>query len=505
MPGTARTERAGRRRTSPRSWSGLRSGRSAGGGVAATAAFLRRASELTPDPVKRAVRALAAAQATLAAGDFATAVRLLLTADEGPVEALHQARVNLVRAQIALFAGHPVEAPQLLAEAAHRLEPLDLDLARDTYLNALQAAQLAGRLAGSTGLVEVARAARALPTPDLGRKRDLALDGTAALFTDGHPAAVAPATDAVRAFARAQGPPDADDMRWLGHGATLTVHLWDHENWDVLTRRNLQIARELGQLTELPYALSLRVFFHLFAGEISAAAAMVAEIQTITDATGAVLAPYGEVCLAAWRGHPETAAALITSSKEEAGTRGEGLGVTVAHFANAVLLNSLTKYREALMSAQNATAYPVELGAASWALPELIEAAARSDRPDLAADALDRLSLIAQSCATDWALGVLARSKALITNDRRAAEAAYQEAIQHSAGHACGWNSPGPAWCTANGSVGTAGVSRPADNCRRRTRCSRPLVPTPSPTGRATNWWQPERRSCSALPTPGTH
>lgn len=400
------------------------------GGVAATAAFLQWATELTPEPAKRAIRALAAAQATLRAGDFETASRLLVSAGEGPVDALHQARVNLLRAQVAFLSGHGLEAPPLLLEAARRLEPLDLDLARDTYLDAISAGQFAGRLAGSTGLAEAARAARALPKPDLSRKRDLVLEGVAVLFTDGYPAAVAPAREAVRAFSGEDGAPDQDDVRWLWLASLLAVDLWDDESWEVLTARHVRIARELGDLNELPLVLNHRVMLNLFAGEISVAASLVAEIRTINDATGVGLAPYGAVCLAAWRGRQDEASALITTSRDNAVTRGEGGGVTIAHFANAVLLNGLAKYQEALASARDATAYPVELGVANWALPELVESAARSGRPDLAADGFDRLSEMVQACGTDWGLGVLARSRALLTTARSAAESAYQEAIQ---------------------------------------------------------------------------
>ncbi|MFI7067522.1 AAA family ATPase [Kribbella sp. NPDC050124] len=400
------------------------------GGHAATAAFLQRATELTPDPEQRAKRALEAAQATLRAGDFETVSRLLAIATEGPMDAAHQARVDLVRAQVAFFSGHSVNAPALLVEAARRLEALELDLARDTYLDAIAACRFLGRMAGSTGLAEVSRAARALPKPDLSRKRDLVLEGAAALFTDGYPAAVAPTRAAVEAFAREQGPPDADDMRWLGHASLLAINLWDDEYWDVLTARNVGIARERGELKELPYALHHRVMLNLFAGEISLAAALVAEIQTINETTGASLVPYGAVRLAAWRGDWDEARALIKRSKEEAEIRGEGLGVTIAQFAHAVLLNGLTQYQEALVSARDATAYPIELSVASWALPELVESAVRSGRTDLATEGLDRLRVMTQACGTDWGLGVLARSTALLTTDHSAAEASYQESIE---------------------------------------------------------------------------
>ena len=402
------------------------------GGVSATAAFLQRATELTPDPAQRAVRALAAAQATLRAGAFEPASRLLVTAGDGSADALHLARVNLLRAQIAFASGHTLESGPLLLDAARRLEPLDLDLARDTYLDAIAAGQFAGRLAeraGDPGLAGAARAARAAPAPNLRRKRDLVLDGAATLFTDGYPAAVAPSQEAVRAFSGADGAPDQDDLRWLWLASLLAVNLWDEESWEALTARHVRIARELGDLNELPLVLNHRVMLSLFTGEISTAAALVAEIRTINDATGVGLTPYGAICLAAWRGRPKEATALIGTARDDALGRGEGGGLAMTHFADAVLLNGLANYQEALASAREATAYPIELGVASWALPELVEAAVRSGRPEQAADGLDRLDQMAQACGTDWVLGVLARSKALLTTTR-SAESAYQEAVE---------------------------------------------------------------------------
>ena len=167
---------------------------------------------------------------------------------------------------------------------------------------------------------------------------------------------------------------------------------------------------------------------NLFAGEVSAAASLVAEIRAIIDATGGGLAPYGAVGLAAWRGRMDEASAQLAASMDDAVTRGEGLGVTFGYWANALLMNGHARYYEALASARAATEYPIELGPANWALPELVESAARSDRPDLAAEAMSRLTEAAVACDTDWALGVLARSRALLASGA-AAEAAYQEAI----------------------------------------------------------------------------
>jgi hypothetical protein len=184
------------------------------GGVAAAAEFLLRATELTPDPATRAIRALAAAQAELRCGAFETALKLLLMADEGPADELHRARVNLMRAQIAFASGHDMAAPRLLLEAARLLEPLDGGLARDTYRDAMGAAILAGGFADGSGVLEVAQAVRAAPRPARPRPGDLLLDSLAVLFTDGYAAAVPLAAEALRAFRNADAP-GASDLPWL--------------------------------------------------------------------------------------------------------------------------------------------------------------------------------------------------------------------------------------------------------------------------------------------------
>jgi DNA-binding CsgD family transcriptional regulator len=398
------------------------------GGMAASSAFLQRATELTPDPAMRSVRALAAAQASLAAGAFETALRLLNTAGQGPVDDLHQARVNLMRAQVTFASGHSLEAPPLLLDAARRLEPLDLGLARDTYLNALAAAQFAGRFGRERGIAYVARAAKAVPRLAEPRKRDLLYDAVATLFADGYPAMVAPARDAMSAFEAENGTAETDDLTWMWLTAVLAVNLWDDRNWDLLTARHLRIAREVGDLNQLPLVLHHRVMLSLFGGELTAGAALLAEVRTIHDATGADLASYGEICLAAWRGQTD-AAALIAASLDDSATRGEGGAVSFAHMANALLHNAQAQYPTALTSGLAATAYPAELGASSWALPELIEAASRAGRPDDAADGYGRLKEQAEATGTDWGLGILARATGL-RSDGRAAEAAYQEGIE---------------------------------------------------------------------------
>jgi len=398
------------------------------GGVAATAAFLQRATDLTPDPATRAGRALAAAQATLRAGAFEQALKLLVIADEWPENELHQATVNLLRAQITFASGHGAAAAQQLLDAARRFEPLDAGQARDTYLDAFTAAMFAGVLAPGSPQAEVARAARAAPRPTTPRKHDLLLETLAVAFTDGYPAAVPLARTAIEAFA---DPTLADpgDLRWLWLASRTSVDLWDFEHWDQLTDREVRLAREVGDLAGLPLVLNSRLTMHLFGGDFTAAAALLAEIRTIVDTTGIALAPYGAIGLAVMRGRLDEAVPLIAATMDDVTARGEGGGLSFTRWANSVLMNSLGRYPEALASAQAGSSDPMDLGVGSWSLPELVEAAVRSGQRELAIEGLDRLTELTRATGTDWALGVLARSSALLTKGE-VAEAGYQEAVE---------------------------------------------------------------------------
>ncbi|NIK59617.1 helix-turn-helix transcriptional regulator [Kribbella shirazensis] len=397
------------------------------GGLAATAAFLYRATHLTPDPATRAARALAAAHASLRAGAFENALKLLVVADDWSADDLHQAMVALTRAQVTFVSGRS-EAVRLLLDAARRLEPLAPDLARDTYVDAISAAMYAGILAPDFPAGEVARAALAAPRPPAERKQDLLLDTLAVTFTDGYPAAVALAKDAVQAFA---DPARADpgDQRWLFQAARAAIDLRDLECWDTLTARHESIAREQGDLTQLPLALTSRMAMHAFSAEFTTAASLRAEVRTICDVTGVTRAPYGEIPLTVMQGRVDEATRLIAELTEEVMARGEGAGLSLTYWARAFLMNSLARYSEALEPAQAACADPSDLGLANWVFPELVEAAVRTGQPELASEAHDRLTRMMRAAGTDWALGVLARSSALLATGKEA-EACYREAVE---------------------------------------------------------------------------
>src|SRR4051794_4903091 len=244
------------------------------GGLAAAAAFLERAAALTPHPVRRAQRALAAAQTKYEAGALDDALALLATAQAGGVDDLQRARVDLLRAQIAFAARRGGDAPRLLLEAARGLEAVDADRARTTYLEAIEAARFAGRLARGADVVEVSRAALAGPAPRRPpRPTDLLLQGIATLPTDGHAAAAPILKSALSAFRDEPALPP-EESRWISAACRAAWDFWDEESWRLLATRELQRARNAGALTMLPLALGTRTGALLFAGELREAASL---------------------------------------------------------------------------------------------------------------------------------------------------------------------------------------------------------------------------------------
>ncbi|WP_031517438.1 helix-turn-helix transcriptional regulator [Streptomyces sp. NRRL F-5123] len=399
------------------------------GGTAAAAAFLAHAAVLTPDPRRKATRALAAAQAKLRAGAPTAARDLLALAQSGILDDLGRARVDLVHARIALASSRVDEALPLLLATARRLVPLDVGLARETFLDGLSAAMFAGRLASGASVREVAEAAQktspSVTTPQ--GNADLLLDALATRFTGGYRDAAAVSRDALHAFRRETDPDEV--LRWSWLASALTAEMWDYEGWTELAARHVRTARAVGALTELPLALNSLVVVHTCAGELDAAALLIAEIDRLQEAVGSSFAPYGTMTLAAWQGRGGEAAQLIEASTEDALKRGEGIGVAIALRARAVLHNGLGRYEEAFDAARLASAHPQDLVAAHWGLVELVEAGVRSSRLDAAEAALVRLTETTDAAATDWALGLQARCRALL-GQGSAAEELYRDAIE---------------------------------------------------------------------------
>ena len=397
------------------------------GGLAAAAAFLERAATLTPESARRAERALAAAQAKYQAGAFDAALRLVAAAEAGPLDEFRRTRADLLRGQIAFASSRGSDAPPLLLKAARQFEWLDVRLARETYLEALSAALFAGRLALGGGVREVAEAARAAPPPPQpARPPDLLLDGLAVLITEGYPAGAPLLQRAVRAF-RGEDVSMEERVRWLWVACHAAIVVWDYETWDVLAARQVQLARDAGALAVLPMALNSLAAAVVWTGDFATSAALIAEAETLTEATGSQLPPYSALALAAWQGREAEVRGLIEANANGVVRRGEGMGLANMQWATAALYNGLGRYEEALAAAQQAGEYPQELWS-TLVLPELIEAAARSGKTATSADALQRLSEITRASGTEWALGTEARSRALLT-DGEAAESLYREAI----------------------------------------------------------------------------
>jgi DNA-binding CsgD family transcriptional regulator len=395
------------------------------GGVAAAAAFLGRASDLTPDPSRRGQRALKAAQATLQAGGFEQAISMLDTGETGPLDERRWGSVALTRARIAFARGRYGEAAPLLLAAARTLEHRDVGLAREAYLDALKAAMFAGHLANSPSVFEVAQAARATSTESPVRKGDRLLEALAVRLMHGTAAAAKLSKEAVQAFC-ADDYSVHEELRLLWLTSATAAELWDDEHWDTLSDRHVKDAREAGALSELPLALTSRVYVHLFAGELAEASSLVHEAQTVREATRTNLVTYDAIGLAAWQGREDEVHRLIDSTMSE--TVGEGIGTTVTNWARALLYNGLCRYEDALAAAREGALFPEAVSAPNWGLSELIEAAVRCRATELATEALERLCETTGASGTDWALGVEARSRALLS-DADAAERLYCEAI----------------------------------------------------------------------------
>src|SRR5690348_1834725 len=398
------------------------------GGLAAAAAFLERSVSLTVDPARRGERSLAAAQAYLQAGAFGDALGLLAAAEAEPLDEFASARVDLLRGHVAFASGRGSDAPPLLLKAAKRLEPLNRDLARDTYLTAWIAATFAGHLAGAGHILEVCRAAQALPPPGQpSSPLDLLLKGFALLVTDG-PAAAAPALrDAVGAFASTDIPL-ASRLQYGPMAQGAAIALWEEERQREILVRQVQLARTVGALDQLPIDLVALAIDDAWRGDFAGAASLIAECDAVCEATGgSSVAPFAAMFLGALRGNEEEVTPLIEATLAAAEAAGQGGAVTGAHWAAAVLHNGLGRYADAMAAAEEATQDAI-IYVSILVVPELVEAAARAGNTDVAAGALQRLAETTQPSGNDLALGIEARCRALLS-EGEAAEGLYQEAI----------------------------------------------------------------------------
>jgi DNA-binding CsgD family transcriptional regulator len=397
------------------------------GGLAAAAAFLERSAALTPDPGRRARRALEAAASTHLAGGSQEALRMLARAAAGPLDPLDRARLKLLQGEI-VDLGRTPDALPLLLDAARQLELLDAPLSRDAYLAALRTASAAGR--AGPGMREVAHAAlKASHGPDEPRAVDRLVYGLAVRFTDGY-AASAPALKLALTALRDEGERDGVSVRWPWLARRVAPDLFADDVWHYFATRSVQLAREHGALGMLPTALHHLAHLRCLEGDLGEAGALLDEADVIANATGTEPLHIGRLSLAGYRGIEVKAVGLFDAAERTANARGgEGIVLTFSEHARAVLYNGLGRYEAALMPAQSAGERD-ELLAPVWSLPELVEAATRCGHSDVANAAMKSLSERTRAAGTELALGIEARSKALL-GDGEMAEQLYQEAIEH--------------------------------------------------------------------------
>jgi DNA-binding CsgD family transcriptional regulator len=397
------------------------------GGLAATAAFLERAVTLTEDRSLRAERALAAARANLQAGSFDTALGLLSTAEDAALDEFRRARIDLLRGHVAFASALSRDAPPLLLKAARNLEPFDMELARETYLTAWGAAVFAGPVGGGA-LEEICGAIRLLPASSgPPRPLDVLLDGLALLTTDGRAAAAATLQHAAKMLTSI---PVEDVLRWGWAATGASDAVWDDTSTRAIAERQVQLVREAGALAELPIHLAALGLATAWTGDLVGAAALIAENESVTAATGSPIAPYTLLRLRALQGREAEAFEAIETVIEQAAAGQQGLAAAWGHWAAAVLNNGLGRYEEAVSAARQATSNTFEPWASMWALPELVEAAVHAGDAELARDALERLAETTQPSDTYLARGIEARSRALVS-DGTAADGLYREAIDH--------------------------------------------------------------------------
>jgi DNA-binding CsgD family transcriptional regulator len=216
-----------------------------------------------------------------------------------------------------------------------------------------------------------------------------------------------------------------DGLRYLWLGTRAAMSMWQDETWHALADRHVQLARDAGALAVLPMALRSRINLHVHLGEFTEAASLIEEVDAITKVTGGQRHPgYAAVTLAAWKGGEAETLELMAGWR----SWGEGGHVAGAQYATAFLCNGLGRYEDALAAAEQVTKHPEAFGVVGWALAELVEAAVRSGATERAADAFERLAESTRASGTQWALGIEARSRALLS-EGEAAEELYREAI----------------------------------------------------------------------------
>lgn len=385
------------------------------GGVAAAAAFLRRAAALSGDPVKQIERTLAAARATLETGGADAAADLLGSLDTELLDDSQHAAVDMLRGQIAFVHGADgvVQGPELIVRAARRLAAGDPDRSREYLVAALDMGLVVGRAAGV--MDRVLAAARS--APPAARQPDL-LDALVRLNADGHHAAVPMVRQALT----------GEDAGWTRTPALATVlagELWDMDLHAKIVDWLVRTGRETGAPMIIRLGLGQAALHAVLTGHFGQAMAAIAEEDAIADALGDLPQLYPRVHLAAVRGRRQEVLGLFAAGT----SRGAGVLTANLSWAKAVLYNGLADYPAALDAAQQAVASG-DLFLAGFALPELVESAVRCGENAVARSALESLLERTEAAGTSFALGVAAGARALVSD----AEGDHLEALDHLTG-----------------------------------------------------------------------
>ncbi|MEU9336597.1 AAA family ATPase [Streptomyces sp. NPDC048290] len=399
------------------------------GGIAAAAAFLHRATELTADPVHRGARALAAARAEYQAGAFDAARELVDAAELSHLDEVGAGQATLLRGQIMSAAKSASAGLPLLLDAAERLRPYDSALAGQTYRDAIYAALTAGRLA-TGGVRDVAEAVLSGPDRvDTASREGLLLTGLARVVTEDYAAGAPLLLKAVAAFG-AEPLTREDGLGWLPLVCRMAHGTWDFAAWSELSARLVDLARDHGALAVLPSALLLRLSNRVFAGDLRGAASLAAEASAIGEATGSsFFAHYGALVVEPFKGGESTTRQAIEAVTHDHMLRGEGKVTTATQWASAVLHNGLGRYEEAFAAAERGSGNPQELGLSLQSRVELVEAAVRLGRTTHAADAVRVIEEMTEVSGTPWARGISAATRALVSGGPTA-DSLHQEAIE---------------------------------------------------------------------------
>jgi DNA-binding CsgD family transcriptional regulator len=398
------------------------------GEPSAPATFLETtAAEFTSDPALPAGLPLAVGYAERDEAAPTALIELLARAKRGPLDDLQRARLERLRAKTAFARKRGSDAVPLLLDAARRLVPLHADVARETYLEAFQAALAAGRLCRESGVEEVATVAQHAPPPRRPpTTNDLLLDGLVRRFTTGYSSSVPLLRQALEASWHEVASIEDLLFRW-----SVAADLWDDGAMHALGTRALRLARQQGALAFLPMTLPHGGGAGTYGGQFAAAWALLEEAEAITEATVNVPFRHGRLVLSACCGQDAETLELFRATIREANARGDGCAIGSAEYATAVFYNGRGRYEVALDAAQRACEHE-DLSVFNSALVELVEAASRSNRADVGAVAMMQLEERADAAGTHWALGLKARSQALLS-ERCTAERFFVESIEHLA------------------------------------------------------------------------